>query len=360
MQPLRVEDIAARISRWAPEGPQGPLTLEIYPTLTCNLDCRFCDTTDRHRKPVAELSRERLLAIIDEAAELGVRRVFVLCVGEPLVRKDCPDLLRRVKDRGMEGILTTNGTLLGPALAAQLVQTAWDEVHLSLDGPTPEIHDYLRGQAGAFRKTVRAACRLRVLLDQAGASTPRLAIHMVLTSENWRLLPEMIDLAQALGAFRLDVDALVAYRPEQLAHRLLPDEAAAVPEVAARALARAEALGIQSTLAHLLDTRRLDRGQTQVPIPTEPGLGGAPCLKAWHYLVVQADGKTSPCCVLAGQGGSAADQPLARVWQQDPFLQSVRTGMLDKRPLARCKECSWNILGHEAVIRQALNALEPA
>ena len=356
LDPTSPERVAARIARWPAEGAQGPVTLELYPTLTCNLDCSFCDTTDRHRKPVNELSRERLLSLVDEAAAMGVARVFVLGGGEPLTRRDTPEVLARIKHHGMQGVLTTNATLLTAPVARQLVETGWDEVHVSIDGPTAAVHDRLRGQPGAFARAVRAACRLRVLREQARSDTPRLALHFVLTNQNHTTLCDMVELGRALGAFRIDFDALIAYTPAQQALRLSPEQRAQVPALAARARDRATALGIATTLDHLLDPARLDRGDTRVPIPPEPGLHGAPCLKAWHSLVVQADGRTSPCCVLAGEGGSVRDKPLDVAWRTDPFLAAVRLGMLAKQPLPRCRECSWNILGHEAVIRRALQA----
>jgi len=357
--PLHPARVAARVAGWARGAPGGPLTLELYPTLSCNLDCAFCDTTDRHRPPVNELSRARLLALVDEAADLGVKRVFVLGGGEPLARKDAaPELLAAIKARGMEGVLTTNGTLLGPALAEQLVRTGWDEVHFSVDAPSAALHDHLRGRDGSFSRTVRNACRLSVLRRRLGRVSPRIALHFVLTRLNWRELPGMIRLAEALGAHRVDFDALIAYTPEQRALALLPDERAQVPAVAAEALALAEAAGIATTLGHFLQPERLDRGAAPPPAPAaaSPGLGAAPCLRAWHYIVVQADGRVSPCCVLSGEGGSVADRPLAEVWAGDAYLEQVRAGMLRGQPQPRCRECSWNILGHEALIRSRLPA----
>lgn len=351
---VTVQGIAARVARWETDGPQGPMVLEMYPTLACNLNCTFCDTTLRHRPPVDELSTQRWLEIIDEAAEMGVRRVFVLGGGEPLARQDAPTLLRHIKNRGLEGVLTTNGTLMSTELLNQLVETQWDEIHLSIDGPTPEIHDQLRGQAGAFRRTVRAACTLAVRKRQQGLHTPRLALHFVLTRLNWKTLPEVIELAASMGAFRVDFDALIAYRPEQQALQLSEHERHAVAGVAHEALQRAQKYGIQTTLENFLHPARLARGEQLPPPPTGDGLHGAPCLKAWHYLVVQADGRSSPCCVLAGEGGSAKDQPLSTLWTTDPFLNRVRQGMLEQQPLSRCKECSWNILSHEAEIRRHL------
>lgn len=331
------------------------MTIEVYPTLSCNLDCSFCDTTDRHRPPVNELTPQRWLEIVEEAAAMGVKRIFILGGGEPLLRRDVtPMLMRRAKELGMEGVLTTNGTLFDAALNRQLVETGWDEVHFSIDGPTPEIHDGLRGMSGAFRRTVRNACSLRVARTAAGATRPRIALHFVLTNKNWQTLPEMVHLAHALGAFRIDFDALIAYKPEQLALKLNPEQTRAVRTVAQTALEEAKRLGIQTTLENFLDPARIDRGNTTVPMPTEPGLAGAPCLKAWHYLVVDADGNSSPCCVLTGNGGSARDTALETLWRKDPFLERVRTGMLKKEPLSRCRECTWNILSHEAEIRRHL------
>jgi MoaA/NifB/PqqE/SkfB family radical SAM enzyme len=331
------------------------MTLEIYPTLACNLNCRFCDTTDRHRPPVDELSRERWLEIVDEAAVIGVRRVFVLGGGEPLLRKDAtPAILDRIKERGMEGILTTNGTLLTPALSDRLLEIGWDEIHFSVDGSTAEVHDALRGQAGAFRRTIRAACRLAVAKRASGRQTPRLALHFVLTRENVDTLSEMVQLGAAIGAFRIDFDALIAYTPDQLSLRLTPEQEARVPALAEAAMAVADACGIVTTLENFRHPERLRRGERPPPASSAPGLKGAPCLKAWHYLVVQADGRTSPCCVLAGQGGSVRDASVAEVWHGDPFMRSVREGMRAHNPLERCRECSWNILQHEAAIRAEL------
>jgi hypothetical protein len=60
--------------------------------------------------------------------------------------------------------------------------------------------------------------------------------------------------------------------------------------------------------------------------------------------------------VLAGMGGSVAQRPLSELWREDPFLQQVREGMEAHQPLPRCRECSWNILSHEAEIRRHLEA----
>ena len=326
------------------------MTLELYPTLKCNLDCSFCDTTERHQPRQDELPLARHLEILDEAAELGVKRVFILGGGEPLVARDLtPPIMRRVKELGMEGVLTTNGTILPRSLATQLLDTGWDELHVSIDGPEASIHDTLRGVPGAFAKTVRNLCRLNVM--RGTRATPRLALHMVVTNTNHHTLPAMVRLGHALGCFRIDFDHLIAYRPEQLALALTEAQRRELPSIVRRAQDQAQALGIATTLENLIEGPQ--RGEA--PPPSEGvGLENAPCLKAWHYLVVQADGRTSPCCVLAGQGESAASTSLDTLWRESDFLGQVRAGMIAGEPLPRCRECSPNILAHERHIRSHL------
>lgn len=344
-----LDAIAARIRDRDRGGAPGPWTLELYPTLRCNLDCAFCDTTDRHRPPVNELPVARQLAIVDEAAAMGVRRVAILGGGEPLISAAAEPLLRRVKAHGMEGFLTTNGTRLD-VFADTLAAIGWDEVHVSIDGATPETHDALRGRAGAFRKSVSGLCRLR----RKGG--PKLGIHTVLTRRNVDELAALVRLAAALGVARLEVDALVAYRPEQVALKLGPAEEARLGDRVAEALAEAERLGVSTTLDRLRpDTLR--RGERAPEAAPGEGLAAAPCLKAWHHLVVQSDGKIAPCCVLAGTGGSVAEAPLAEVWERDPTLLAIRAGMRAGRPTGRCAECSENILAHERAIRGRLAPL---
>ena len=332
------------------------MTLEIYPTLRCNLDCRFCDTTDRHRPAMAELSSARWLEIIDEAADMGAEQLFVLGGGEPMIRRDILEIMSRAKERQMRGMLTTNGTFFNAQKSKRLIEMQWDEIHFSIDGATADVHDDLRGQKGTFVKACRAACQIATFKRRLGVNSPMTAIHFVLTERNWRQLSDMVRLCRALGASRLDVDSLIAYMPEQKKLELTPNSIKGLPHEAAKAKGLADKWGIAHTLDQFLSVNPRQRGVNPPTAPKEKGLKGAPCLKAWHHLVIQADGKSSPCCVLSGSGGSAKETDLKNIWTKDPFLLTVREGMKRGKPLDRCKECSWNILRHEAEIRDELGA----
>ena len=350
-----LDDIAARVRAREGGATVGPWTLEVYPTLRCNLDCAFCDTTDRHRPAVHELDADTWSALVDEAADLGARRIYVLGGGEPLVSAATPAILRRAKARGLTGMLTTNGTRLDAKTATLLVDIGWDEVHVSLDGARPATHDLLRGKSGAFQRTVTGTCRLRRLRDQRGERLPRIVLHTVITRRNLREIPAIVRLAAALGADAVEFDALVAYRPEQRALRLDTAEEALLPDLAREGIVVAESLDIRTTLPRFLTPEDTRRGENLPPPATRAGsLGRAPCLKAWHHLVIDAAGRISACCVLAGEGERVTT--VAETWERSPWLVSLREARRAGAPLPRCAECSPNLLAHEAAIGERLAA----
>jgi MoaA/NifB/PqqE/SkfB family radical SAM enzyme len=335
----------------------GPWTIEIYPTLACNLSCGFCDTTIRRGRPPGELPANEQIRRVEEAADLGARRIMVLGGGEPLLAPHTPELLRQAKARGLWGALTTNGTLLSPAVLDLLVEIGWDEVQVSVDGASPRTHDRLRGRDGAFARTVAAICALRARREAAGARAPVVALHTVLVRENVDELAAIVRLAAALGAERVELDALVAYRPEQARHQLGPAERDRLPQRLREGLAESARLGIATTYARLLDPQATERGAHLPKAAAAAGLAGAPCLKPWHHLVIAADGRIAPCCVRAGEGEPVTGS-LADLWAQSPYLRQLRATLHAGRAEGRCAECSANILAHEHNIRDALARLD--
>ena len=117
-----------------------PVTdLRVSVTDRCNLRCGYCMPralfgADHAFLPRAELlTFEELQRLVAVFARLGVRKVR-LTGGEPLLRRDLPDLVAGL--RAIEAVedlaMTTNGTLL-PQHAAALAAAGLDRVTVSLD-----------------------------------------------------------------------------------------------------------------------------------------------------------------------------------------------------------------------------------
>ena len=88
--------------------------MRISITDRCNLRCQYCMPEDIELLDRSEiLSFEEIMAICRKASEAGIKKIKVTG-GEPLVRKNCTDLIKAIKEiEGIEKVtLTTNGVYL--------------------------------------------------------------------------------------------------------------------------------------------------------------------------------------------------------------------------------------------------------
>lgn len=113
--------------------------LRISVTDRCNLRCCYCmpeGVQDVGMKNI--LTFEEIWEIVRTGVSLGITHIRITG-GEPLVRKDCVDLIRGIREiPGVETItMTTNGVLLGN-YGKQLKEVGVDGVNISLDTLDPE------------------------------------------------------------------------------------------------------------------------------------------------------------------------------------------------------------------------------
>jgi cyclic pyranopterin phosphate synthase len=136
--------------------------LRISVTDKCNLRCVYCmplHGTDWLKRSEL-LSYEEIAGIVRVMAERGLRRLRVTG-GEPLVRKDLPELVRMIAEiPGVEDIaLSTNAVLL--ARDAEALRAAGlNRVNVSLDSLRPERVDAVArrpGSHGAIMEGLQAA-----------------------------------------------------------------------------------------------------------------------------------------------------------------------------------------------------------
>ncbi len=109
--------------------------LRISLTDRCNLRCVYCMPTEglEFFPDEALLSAEEIERVVRVAAELGFRKVR-LTGGEPLLRKDVVDIVRRIASvPEIEDLaMTTNGLRL-PSLAVPLREAGLQRVNLHVD-----------------------------------------------------------------------------------------------------------------------------------------------------------------------------------------------------------------------------------
>jgi AdoMet-dependent heme synthase len=130
--------------------------------LSCNLRCAHCfNASGPGNREMPALSRDEVNTLLDEAAKAGVRDV-VFTGGEPFLHPDMAEIAGDTLSRFPASILT-NGTLLTDHIVERLTAAQGSiyslEVRISLDAPSEEANDRIRGK-GSFERALAGAARL--------------------------------------------------------------------------------------------------------------------------------------------------------------------------------------------------------
>jgi len=193
--------------------------LRLSVTDRCNLRCQYCmPETDYVWLPREDLlTFEEIEQLVDGFLGLGVDKVR-LTGGEPLLRRDLPDLVARLARR--EGIrdlaLTTNGVLLA-AHAADLKRAGLHRVTVSLD-----TLDRDRFKALARYDELH---RVRAGLDAAAGLFPGFKMDtVVIRGTNDDEMVPLLEYARILGAELrfieyMDVGGATHWSPGQVVSR---------------------------------------------------------------------------------------------------------------------------------------------
>src|SRR5438445_5918277 len=115
---------------------------------TCNQNCWFCNARRPAERPqfiARGAVRDRI-----EAARAGDPREIILTGGEPAMRSDLVDLVRRAADGGRRVVLETNGALIDAARAQALAAAGLHTARVQLLAGEPDAADATARVPGAL------------------------------------------------------------------------------------------------------------------------------------------------------------------------------------------------------------------
>ncbi|MEJ2038142.1 MAG: radical SAM protein, partial [Desulfosarcinaceae bacterium] len=141
-----------------------------------------------------ELSTTEGRALIDDLASFGVP-VLLFSGGEPLVRKDLPELAAYAVENGMRAVISTNGTLIDRKTAANLKAIGLSYVGISLDG-MEQVNDHFRGVKGAFSKAMQGIRNCQ----EAGI---KVGLRFTINKRNAQEIPGIFDLLEEMDIPRV-------------------------------------------------------------------------------------------------------------------------------------------------------------
>lgn len=177
----------------------------------CNFDCVYChneglgDTRGPMDPAENEMGTDDVVRFLEVVREFGVEKVK-FTGGEPMLRDDLEEIIRRTPDE-METSLTTNGTFL-PGRAEDLREAGLDRVNVSQDALDREDFAEIT-KSGAYDRVLEGVeAALAAGLDPV-------KLNMVVFEGTAEFIPEMVDHVGTNSGLQLQ---LIEYMPEIAGH----------------------------------------------------------------------------------------------------------------------------------------------
>ncbi|MGD2253453.1 MAG: radical SAM protein [Anaerolineales bacterium] len=222
------------------EQPKQYRRFDIELTERCNLNCIHCyinrPAGDQAAR-AAEMSTERIKAILQEAADLE-KLVIKMTGGEPLLRNDFEEIYTFARRLGFKVELFTNATLTTPRLADLFAHIPpLDKIDISVYGMSAESYEAVTRRPGSYKAFRRA---IDLLLEREVPIAVKMIVlppnkHEVKAFEEWSATIPGMDQTPPIGALyskrtrrdsdsKSDAIAEMRHTPEEMVSMLRRDQ----------------------------------------------------------------------------------------------------------------------------------------
>lgn len=306
-------------------------------TSRCNLRCRMCKYWRTEGEE--ELTTGDVIRAIKSLHGLGCRKVH-FSGGEVFLRDDLLEIVDYATSLGLKVNLTTNGTLIRKSTATRLIKSKVNSISFSLDGADAKLHDRIRGMKGAYRRIIRGIGHIAEAKSAMKGRT-KIRVNVVLQRENYRVIPEIVEQAGALGA--VDVKAIPVDGKCEGKAILSKSQIREFNDVVALQVIEARKRYGFSTASHI--TFPLGKKKAEINLAKEAryALGYYEdhlCFAPWLHTFISWNGDVFLCCMSRGR-----IPPLGNVRHESPEeifrgarYNEVRNAIRQKR-FEFCSRC---------------------
>lgn len=321
----------------------------------CNLKCKSCaiweDMAEEDANGEPRLAPDEMFRLIDKVKGWGgIQHVAFDTIGEPFLDKSFESYVSHASRLGFGMSTVTNGMPLTESRALEVLKSGLQYISFSIDSPVAEIHDEIRGQAGAFEKTVRAIKLLQRLKKaqqtRPEQSRPAIMVICVVSRNNFREVDQMAELVRDLGVSRLRI--VYAATVDSGVTANLAEQSTAKANGHRFALP-AENLHIDAADKGLLLEKfgllacKCNTYQIGLDLAVNAADVRRPCPVLWNSTFVDKFGNVYPCPMMTDTTlGNIRHKSLDEIWNGEEYarlrdlLYRRNTGQVDLEVCERC------------------------
>ncbi|HEY7405338.1 MAG TPA: TIGR04053 family radical SAM/SPASM domain-containing protein [Candidatus Angelobacter sp.] len=297
---------------------QTPLVVIWEVTRACDLACFHCRASAQPHRNSLELSTLEGKKLIDDIALLDPP-IFIFTGGDPLKRPDIYELVAYAAEKGLHPAMTPSATpLLNRDSLLSLKQAGLRRLALSLDGPTPALHDSFRGVTGSFARTLDA-------MYWANAIGLPVQINTTVSRRN---VDELEQILSVIRNFRIVMWSLFFVVPTgraAAADMLSPEEVesvfARIYRIAPEVPFKVKTTEAQHYRRYMLQQRR-QKDQNDEPIEGVPGI--LPVNEGKGFMFISHTGDVQPSGFLPVSAGNVRSASVTEIYRNSDLFRQLR------------------------------------
>lgn len=322
--PLKVFHHRDRIESLQQGRHPAPVHVHLVPTNHCNAACKWCAyrqegyTSSETFDTRDEIHGSRLIDLITELAEAGVKGIEFTGGGEPTIHRHFPDACIRAKNLGIDYGIVTNGVRMSDDTLYAMRNATW--VRFSVDAGNAQTYSDVKGLPPQIYSQVIDNIRQIV---RHRSQDPVVGVGFVVTKENYTEILDAVRIAEENGVDNVRISAVFSSEGADYYRGIYPE---------ARDLClRAKKLSNGSFTVFDLFTDRMADLEQANPDYSYCGVQRLVCY-------IGADLNVYRCCVLAyneqGLLGSVKDQTFGEFWNSPETRAKLDD--FDAKTCARC------------------------
>ena len=301
-------------------------------TSRCNLKCIHCrnelDTIGSNK----ELDTQEGFNLIDHLADNFNLKWLSFDGGEPLLREDLTELIKKAKSRNLFVYLLTNGTLLTEDRVKKLKEVGLDSIQISLDG-LENNHDWIRGK-GSYKRALEG-------IRNAKKYDIRVTVRITVNNINIRDATELLKIVKELGCPAYGIRRVIPCgNAIKNIHLMEPDKKEYIDTIQQTILIGGNDIHIQIGAdpvlipkTHMLEELKKEYGSDQVI---------AGCGAGITMCHISDGGDVFPCSTLPITAGNIRNKNLTEIWENSEVFLKLRKGRSILK--GKCGNCNYKYI----------------
>lgn len=324
-----------------------PIEATIYPTSSCQLNCKFCYYCDKRKIYTKDASPKSWKKIIDELYNAGVLYLSILG-GEPTLYPNIDEILQYAEDLGFKTTITSNGVNIKNSTFEKIAYSKFITPAISLQSIDGVTNFELMGvESQPIIKTIKSFV--------AKGKIPR--VNTVYTIQNEQEIYELIDFLEGLSIQEYGLSIYMSSSKNKFSHTF--DECRQMNENILRYIKEKNYKLNYSMQGCLLYSAY---PELKDPIHCEFDLFQYGCEAGKTKLEIMPNGDVYPCAAFDDkhfQFDSAFEKNVLDIWKNSTYLNQIRR---TKNKDSKCQMCHYynfcngGCLAHNLKENNSLNA----